>query len=339
MGNHKANLKDTPNYQRQGSPSPTHLCGSDFLGKLSVKAKSNRVTPSDNILLRQPISASSFPGTRLSQLSQLWERYRWSRCNVRYVNAVPETLACQLVAYIDTDPSDDPTVIPDVDALLRQGIAQAGSRQWNFSQDMVIPLFIRSDDQLYYTGVDKLNERFTLQGVLYILQSSDAINFNGELLTSDLECGNLFLDWGCHFSMPQINPVAADVVAPTELKLIATVGFTPGQGFITASALEPNTDHVISIEFTAGIIAPWAPQSQPPVEDTVTFSVAGADPTVQFERITTEYSTNDTQYIVNVGNSTGGAVAKSNELGQLIFTRSDASSGNTSIFIYGNVKT
>ena len=92
-----APIQNLPAFKRSGVVGQTHLSGRDFVQRITVKANSEIVNPSDRILLRQPISATSFPGTRLSALSQLWERYRWTQAVLEYVPAVPNTLAAQLV--------------------------------------------------------------------------------------------------------------------------------------------------------------------------------------------------------------------------------------------------
>jgi hypothetical protein len=244
-----ASLQGNTSNDRSIANRIQQLVGSDFITSLTVKGGSN-LSASDRILLKQPISATSFLGTRVSGLSQFWERYRWRKAEMRYVPAVPNTLACQLIAYIDTDPLDDPSTIPDADQLLRQATAQVGARQWNFNSPRTIPLIIRKDDQLYYTGSDKQNLRFSLQGILYILQVTDLINFNGEVIDNDLVSGSVFLDWICDFSMPQINPsfanlsgielsqlgVLRDVQRPTG----STLSFTQ-----TISGLSPGVDHLI----------------------------------------------------------------------------------------------
>ena len=178
--------------------------GSDFLGPLTVRSSPN--STADRILLSNSISPSAFPGTRLTQMSNLWERYRFRKFRLRWVPAVPKTIACQLIVYQDTDPLDDPTTIPDADALVRQATAQAGSQQFNFINPMSIDLARRADDQLYYTGADKQNERFSRQGNFYVIQVTDPLNFNGEAITSDIMAGSLYVDWVCEFQTAQINP-------------------------------------------------------------------------------------------------------------------------------------
>lgn len=178
--------------------------GSDFLGPLTVRSSPSNTA--ERILLSNSISPSAFPGTRLTQLSNLWERYRFRKFRLRWVPAVPKTIACQLIVYQDTDPLDDPTTISDPDALVRQATAQAGSQQFNFINPMSIDLARRSDDQLYYTGVDKQNERFSRQGNFYVIQVTDPLNFNGGPITTDIMAGSLYVDWVCEFQIAQINP-------------------------------------------------------------------------------------------------------------------------------------
>ena len=181
------------------------LKGSDFITTVSV-AKST--TPQSRILATFPISPSAYPGTRLTQFSNLYEFFRFNSFRIRYVSAVPDTIACQFVVYIDLDPLDDAADIGDPDSLIRQAVAQTGAMQFNFNGDKNIPLAMRADRQLYFTGQDKQNARFSQQGRAYLIQVTDPIDFNGQSLTGPLEAGSLFIDWSCMFSTPQLNPGA-----------------------------------------------------------------------------------------------------------------------------------
>lgn len=181
--------------------------GSDFIQVVNVKGTFS--TASDRILAKFPISPSAFPGTRLTQMSQLYEFFKFTRLNLRYVPSVPVSLACQLVLYVDLDPSDDATIITNPDALIRQAVAQTGAQQWNFHTPKVIPMAMRTDQQYYFTGVDRQNVRFTQQGVAYLIQVTQALDFSGVPITTDLECGSIFFDWNCNFNIPQLNPEAA----------------------------------------------------------------------------------------------------------------------------------
>jgi hypothetical protein len=196
--------------------------GSDYLGNLTFKAGSSIATASDRVLKSIPVTPSAIVGTRLAVLAGLYERYRFRKYNLRYVPAVPPTMACQVVVYQDTDPNDDPGVITDADALVRQAVAQAGSRQFNFVAPQTTPLSQRADDQLYYTGTEGSGDkRFSQQAVLHVIQITNPINFNGDPVSADLLGGSLFVDWECDFQTPQINPGSVvrslGAPAPTEI--------------------------------------------------------------------------------------------------------------------------
>ena len=224
----------------------TTLSGSDFLSTISVTP-----SPSVNqrILKVLPISPSAFPGTRLTQMSQLWEFFKFTKFHVRYVPAVPTTLACQLVLYLDLDPSDDPSTITDPDALIRQAVAQTGSQQWNFHGPKVIPLAMRADRQFYFTGADKANVRFSQQGVAYLIQVTSPVNFNGETLPGPLEAGSLFIDWTVQFNIPQINPSAAITSSPISALPTTTIDLSDATGSIDrydVVGLAPRRFYVLS---------------------------------------------------------------------------------------------
>lgn len=273
------------------------LAGSDFITSLRVKGTSEIVNPADRILLKQPISATSFLGTRVSGLSQFWERYRWRKAEMRYVPAVPNTVACQLIAYIDTDPLDDPAVITDTDALLRQAVAQVGSRQWNFNSPRTIPLIVRKDDQLYYTGLDKQNVRFSLQGVLYIIQVTNLLDFGGQPVSTGYDSGSVFLDWTLELTMPQINPSfdsgSTPEPVPPPLNDVAIIQVAAGvlpsaAGPFVISGLIPNLQHLVIFSYSS--------TGTPITSQGLEYSIAGNPVTRQFY-----IDLNDTSFQVDAG--------------------------------------
>lgn len=203
------------------------LTGSDFLQNISVKPTLG--SSADMVRLSMPVSPSAFPGTRLAQMSQLFEKYVFITFVLRYVPAVPTTIACQLLAYIDEDPTDDPKAVTDTDALLRQAMAHKGSKLWNFHKPQTISLPHRSTNALYFTGAGGQNARLYQQGAFHIIQATAPANFNGEAVSGDLISGSLFVDWEIHFAGPQINPEAANLaVFAKEGPTLQTIEFATG---------------------------------------------------------------------------------------------------------------
>ena len=227
------------------------LSGSDFLTTVTVGPIT---TVADRILLTMPVSPSAYPGTRITQLSELWERYRFRKFAFRFVPAVPVTLACQLALYVDLDPLDDPTTITDADTLVRQAVAQTGSQQWNFNLPKTIELAKRGDDQLYYTGEDKQNLRFSQQGTGYLIQVTEPVSSEGTPITTDLVAGSIFIDWAVTFQTPQINPEAA-VAIPFNAATGATdiTGETYTGEYIYLAPAIPYAKYVVTIGGTGPV--------------------------------------------------------------------------------------
>ena len=77
--------------RRQMNNRVVCLRGSDFLG--TVTAKGVRTTAQDALLATFPVTPSGYPGTRVTQLSQLYERYRlrkfhsalYPQCRLRWL--------------------------------------------------------------------------------------------------------------------------------------------------------------------------------------------------------------------------------------------------------------
>jgi hypothetical protein len=166
------------------------------------------------------------------------------------------TIACQFIIYIDTDPLDDPSTIADPDAILRQATAQARSQQFNFNRAKNISLCVRKDDQMYYTGADKQNLRFSNQGTAYIIQVTSAMDFNGGTISTPIDAGSVYLDWNVCFDIPQINPSALLLTSwvdsiPTTYNFVNI--YKDGDYSFNVSGsitVEPNQAYVAHFDFT-----------------------------------------------------------------------------------------
>ena len=239
-------MRTTANYRPMNN-KVHQMSGSDFLSTVTVVP--NISDPDDRILSVISVSPSLFSGTRLAVMSQLFERYRFVSFRVRYVPAVPTTLGCQLLSYLDTDPLDDPSVILDGDQLLRQATAHTGSQQWNFNTPKVISLPVRSDGQLYYTGLTRQNERFNVQAKIYLIQVTRPVDINGSPVASPIEAGSLYIDWNVRFETPQINPFSA--TSPLARSVVISVGEAvfPVGSIITVTGLSPLAKYGIVPQF------------------------------------------------------------------------------------------
>lgn len=246
------------------------MSGSDFFSTLTVKKAP--VNPAERVLLDLIVSPSTILGTRLAQIAPTWERYFFTKFNVRYVPAVPTTLACQLCAYVDTDPLDDPSTAATADQLVRQAVAHTGAQQWNFISAKVTPLPLRADKMLYYTGLNPQNARLAFQGRVFVIQITDPIDIAGAPIQGDtLTGGSIFIDWAIDFQTPQLSPEVVSNPFTTglgsaflDIPMYNTVSTSMGSvsGFVPGRAVIVTLEVSFS-NFTGGpIINDFAPGAQ-----------------------------------------------------------------------------
>jgi hypothetical protein len=154
-----------------------------------------------------------------------------------------------LLSYLDTDPLDDPSAILDGDQLLRQATAHTGSQQWNFNTPKVISLPMRSDGQLYYTGLTKQNERFNVQAKIYLIQVTRPVDISGSPVVSPIEAGSLYIDWNVRFETPQINPFS--VTSPFARSVVISLGTSsfPNGSIVTVTGLSPSVKYGVLPQF------------------------------------------------------------------------------------------
>jgi hypothetical protein len=130
--------------------------------------------------------------------------------------------------------------------------------QWNFHTPKNIPMAMRTDQQYYFTGPTKTNERFTNQGRAYLIQVTNPVNFNGEAISSDIEAGSLYFDWVCQFNIPQLNPAGLITNLALSEQLEFKYNILSGAQTFTdldyiadsvGPVLLPNTQYIASMEF------------------------------------------------------------------------------------------
>ncbi|APG76596.1 hypothetical protein 3 [Wenling tombus-like virus 5] len=182
----------------------THrLNGSDYLGEVTTATP---LTAKNTVRLSMQLSPTGFKGTRVSALGELYEKYRYRRAVVRYVPALPATVGGQLLAYVDQDPKDDPREVQDLKALRAMASSSSGAQAWNLPLAKSITMPGTNENKWYYTGHQEENPRLSVQGVLHLLQMTDAVGTDGQPLAANSVAGTLYLDWVLEFKTPQMNP-------------------------------------------------------------------------------------------------------------------------------------
>jgi hypothetical protein len=150
---------------------------------------------------------------------------------------------------MDTDPNDDPTQVADTNAMIRMATSHAGSQQWNFNSPKTMEFCRRGDDQMYYTGFERENKRFTQMGTGYLLQVTDPLDYNGAALATAIDAGSLYIDWTCEFETPQIEPEAAQprIIAFTPVILNILTSSLMSPATVPVGGFEPYGTYVMTV--------------------------------------------------------------------------------------------
>jgi len=124
--------------------------------------------------------------------------------------------------YQDTDPTDDPSIVADADALVRLATSHQGSRAWNARSDKRTPLPKASGDKWYYTGAGGSDKRLTTQARYHIIQVTGPVDFSGVAIGTALQAGSLFVDWEIEFVTPQMDEesVQRSIASPVTYHLV-----------------------------------------------------------------------------------------------------------------------
>lgn len=185
----------------------------DFISTLKFPSQAEGETVAGSILHRSQVSPFALVGSRIEYLAQIYERYIFTKFDVHYLPCIQNFLGAQCVAYIDTDPADDPSLITSVTALRQQAVNQEGAvvfhtgdGQYSKCSDKPIAKLVRTNrlsDRLYTSTQDN-DLRFTSQGTFNVIMMNNIVGSDLQTSPEDIDqVGTFVVDWEVEFSMPQ----------------------------------------------------------------------------------------------------------------------------------------
>lgn len=173
-----------------GSNRPHRLSGRDFITAVTLSNETS-LAP----LVSQLVSPSQFEGTRQQVMASVYEKYRYVRCTMEYIPAAASTTGGQILAYFDTDPTDQP-------GSVASGAAHAGSVTFNaYTRTTAALPNIKGGP--WFTGEKPTGEeeKFYSQARLVLIPVVPA---SGPGVTGPQVVGALYLNWTIEFLNPQI---------------------------------------------------------------------------------------------------------------------------------------
>lgn len=169
------------------------LSGTEFLTALTNPETG--AEPGD-ILAAISLNPRLLTNTRLSQFSDLYERYRFRKMNICYKATANATQSGQLIGYGDYDPDNVLTV--DSPSNLSTAAAHLGQEVCKVWESKRFPFGIVDDYTTLFVDPATSDLRLAIQGVYYILAASD-------LLAEISSLGNLYIEYEIEFYIPILS--------------------------------------------------------------------------------------------------------------------------------------
>jgi hypothetical protein len=151
------------------------------------------ISPGD-VLLSQVVAPNSFQGTRLYQMSKLFERYQVNHWSFNYISAVAATNVGQLLMYPEYDVADPAT------NDLQQAMAHMDSVLFNIYTSSSCE-FVKADPFTdLFTDPTGDDPRLSAVGKLIMLAVAN--------IPTNTSIGSIFMDYDITFYVPQLESTA-----------------------------------------------------------------------------------------------------------------------------------
>lgn len=194
----RTNVKETPMKVQWGSDR-VHISGQEFLSTIEFQEPPNNRNFAGATVLMVAGNPLRFPGSRLTQFANLFQRFKFKNFVVRYVPAVPATTAGQLIMAFDTDPTWAP--VGSSQEVLRAMMAHKNRQIFHVFDDKRAQL-PATDKADYYCDAKGQDLRLNNQFIFWLCVMAPVVTNNGGQSGT---VGSLMLEWDCEFKIPRIE--------------------------------------------------------------------------------------------------------------------------------------
>jgi len=216
--------KSTKSKSKSLQSKISSFSGTDYIAQIKLVPEKG-LTNGINLALKMDISPSSFTNTRLELISNTFQQYRFTSFSASFKTMLPMSVNSQFIAYIDTDPLDNPKSPSNGDDLLKLASAHQSSVTGSVMKNWSVPMIHRKQDTMYYIG-DQGDIRFRKMGTLYIYQIGIPTKFDGSPITTILSAGTIHINWSIIFQSPQLT-VLERITNPTSAAFIIESNYRP----------------------------------------------------------------------------------------------------------------
>jgi len=228
----------------------TIVTGTDFMHVLEMSETSDTRNFAGSVLFPQYVNPFRLEGTRLTQMANLFMRYKFRKFEVTFIPSVPATVAGQLVVCFDTDPTFAP--LGDNQSIIRIMMAHKNVQMFHVFQraSINLPKTSRPD---YYCDAQGQDIRVNNQAVLWAAVVSPVVTSEGERWRG--AAGSFMVSYEVEFMGPRINNPTR-YTQNTTLKLALVSGDVKyGRSFtIEGGAAPPTQTSVVIFRGLGGVV-------------------------------------------------------------------------------------
>lgn len=224
-------MEFVPSNRKGGYRDSICIRGQEWLGPVTVPANA----AAGQTLRNDYVQPGAMLGTRLAQFGQLYEKFLFTRLNLRYTPAIGSGQAGSIILAYDRDISD-PTP-PTSPQAVREFLSWEDSVQGNVWAPHVLRSKLESPETGFYT--DDSNggdERLSYQGQFYVAIADPLGN------ASPVNIGSVSLEYELHLFVPQLQmPVVTAAFSnnggtlPTAVDALRQFGQT-ATGYVASAA-------------------------------------------------------------------------------------------------------
>jgi hypothetical protein len=175
------------------------LSGRDRLGVVTMVVN---ITPSTIVLYTIVISPTMFLGTRLADISQLWEKYKFTRFDVQYQPSVSSMIGGQMCMYFDPNP-DEEVNVADADQALRSAMSREKVVFFTLSKPTRLNMNTKIGLPDYFTEASPTESEKWIAQARFVVLASIPLSSTATS-ASNQAVGSITADWTVKFTAPQM---------------------------------------------------------------------------------------------------------------------------------------
>jgi len=192
------------------------ISGSEYLGRALVPNVSSGagVLPAGGVLFYTQLSPLAFDGSRIKQLSQMFEQWRFHSLIIEYVPNCPTTTTGGIVGYCTGDIQQNTSLVQG-DGGVREAFSRAGSLSLSVWEKGAFHMN-QTQQEWYFTALVGEPE-LTIPGSFQLIANTDF-----SVTTTTTQLGQIFCHYVLEFRVPAVEDSAQFSYSAPNGNLIAS---------------------------------------------------------------------------------------------------------------------